>query len=141
MRRYVLAMMCVSVAMISVAADAAIGANGASTTPYTAAYVNGPTGYFQCSGVRIIKTGPNAVVKDSETCDVTVGEFVVPDGTTRLGLNPPLHTWYSDYEYFVNPGGCLNPSISGTITVKSKSPGKQTWTIVAYYDPSFVCAS
>ena len=36
---------------------------------------------------------------------------------------PPLHTWYSDYEYFVNPGGCLNPSISGTITVKSKRPG------------------
>jgi hypothetical protein len=134
------AMVCLFVSAIAVPAGIATASNGATTTPYTASYINGPTGFFVCSGVRVVKTAPKPWVKDSETCDVTVGEFVVPDGVTPLGLSPPFHTWYSTYEFFVSPGGCLNPSVSGTITVKSKGPGRQTWTIVAYYDPAFACA-
>jgi hypothetical protein len=138
-KRLLPALICVLASSIGVTSVATAG-NGATTTPFTATYVNGPTGFFVCSGVRVVKDAPKPTVKDSETCDVVVGELVVPDGVTLLGLSPPFHTWFSDYELFVSPGGCLNPSVSGTITVKSKRPGRQTWTIVAYYDPAFVCA-
>lgn len=139
-KRFLPTLVCVSAAAIGVIAGAATASNGATTAPYTSSFVNGPTGFFECSGVRVVKTAPTPTVKDSERCDVMVGELVVPDGVTLLGLSPPFHTWYSDYEFFVSPGGCLNPSVSGTITVKSKGPGRQTWTVVAYYDPAFVCA-
>jgi hypothetical protein len=140
MKRLLVALFCMSASAICVTPNVASAGNGATTTPFKAAFVNGPTGYFECSGVRVVKTAPRSLVKDSETCDVTVGELVVPDGITPLGLSPPAHTWFSDYEYFVSPGGCLNPSVSGTITVKSKGQDRQTWTIVAYYDPDFVCS-
>jgi hypothetical protein len=137
--RHLLALCCLAITAIFVTANTAGAGNGATTTPFTAAFVNGPTGFFECSGVRVVKTAPKPFVKDSETCDVTVGELVVPDGIYPLGLSPPFHTWYSDYEFFVSPGGCLNPSVSGTLTIKSKDKGRQTWTIVAYYDPDFTC--
>jgi hypothetical protein len=119
-------LVCVLASAFGVNASVATASNGATTTSYTASFVNGPTGFFVCSGVRVVKTAPTPTVKDSETCDVAVGEFVVPDGVYALGLSPPFHTWYSDYEYFVSPGGCLNPSASGTITVRSRGPGRQT---------------
>jgi hypothetical protein len=131
-----LALFVVILAAVFVTANVAVADNGATTTHFTAAYDNGPPGFFTCAGERIVKTGPKAFVKDSETCATTGGRFV-PNGTYTISPGD----WFSDYELFTNPGGltCFNEAVSGTITVKNQNGGTSTWTIVAYYDPAFTC--
>ena len=128
-----------ALAAVFVIANTAIASNGATTAHFTAVYENMSTdgtvdfGHFTCSGERIVKTGPKASVKDSEICTITNAPTVVPDGTYSFGPG----SWFSDYEQFFNPGnGCMNPDTSATIDVTNNG---STWTIVAYYNPAFIC--
>ena len=130
MRRFQLLALFVVLTAVLVSASVATAGNGVTMTHFTAAYQNGPVGFFTCDGQRIVKSGPNGFVKDSQTC--AVDDPVVPNGHYTLAPGD----WLSDYEGFVNPGGCENPDISGTIVVTANG---RIWTIEAYYDPSFTC--
>ncbi len=128
-----LALFFVVLTAIFVTANVAGADSGVTTTHFTAAYDSGPLGFFTCDGQRIVKTGPNGFVKDSETCTVTDPVEPVPNGHYSLD---PFGGWVSDYEFFTDPGGCIRLAISGTIVVTANG---RTWTIEAYYDPSFTC--
>jgi len=74
--------------------------NGATTTHFNVSYTGGAGALLTCAGERIVKSGPNGYVKDSESC--TTANPQLPVG--RYDLTPdPNPEWYSDYEYFVNP--------------------------------------
>jgi hypothetical protein len=114
------------------------GASSAVTvTHFTVAYDFG-YGLIECDGQRIVRTGPDGFVKDSETCAVTGGSDVLPNGHYSLEPVGGDPQWWSDYEFFVDPGGewCLNPAVSGTLVVTANG---HTWKAEVYYDPSFVC--
>lgn len=145
-----LALFFVVLTAVFVTANVAGADNGSTTTQFTVAYDNaapeigGDPGLVTCDGNRIVKTGPKPYVKDSETCVVTgqTSGPLFPAGTSSLVPDPgPVYKWFSDYELFVAypPFTCFRPAVSGTITVKNKKDGTSTWTITAYYDPSFTC--
>jgi hypothetical protein len=121
-----------------VTANVAGAGNGATTTSYTSGYPMGPFGDASCEGVRIVKTGTNAFVKDSQVCTITNAADPIPNGHYVFGPDFVLGpNWYSDYEYFWSPGnGCLRPSVSATLDVSANG---SKWSITAYYDPSFTC--
>jgi hypothetical protein len=132
MRRFQLLALFVVLTAVLGSASVATAGNGVTTTHFTAAYQNGPLGFFTCDGQRIVKSGPNGFVKDSETC--AVDDPVAPNG--HYTFDPG--DWISDYEAFVNPGGgCERPNISGSTVVVTANG--RIWTIEAYYDPSFTC--
>src|SRR5262245_23298276 len=121
MKRFALLAVAVAAsATVGIAAGVARADNGAQTTHFTATYYP-----FTCSGERIVKTGPKAFIKDSETClDSFVGD--IPPGTYDLA-----GSWLSDYDYFVL--GTINFATSGTLVVTLNSDGTTTWNITAYY--------
>ena len=121
------ALFVVVLAAMFVTAKVAVADNGATTTHFTAAYNNGRVGFFTCAGERIVKTGPKAFVKDSETCTTAGGSFFPADGTYVLAPGD----WYSDFDFFTN--NTFVPDVSGSIVVKNTGPGTSTWTIVAYF--------
>ena len=130
MRRFQLLALFVVLAAVSGGASVATASGGVTTTHFTAAYQNGEFGFFTCDGQRIVKSGPNGFVKDSETC--AVDDPIVGNGHHTFDPGD----WFSDYEAFVNPGGCDRPNISGTVVVSANG---RIWTVEAYYDPSFTC--
>jgi hypothetical protein len=101
---------------------AASAADGATVTPFTAAY---PGGVGVCSGNRIEKAGRNAFIKDVETCITTI-DFYAP-GT--YSVTDPTVEWCSDFDGFDS----CNLATSGTLTVSRNRDGTYTWDIVAYY--------
>lgn len=111
------------------ATNVAVANNGATTHNFNVSYsyfVFGQLGGFSCTETRIEKTAPKAFIKDSATCQVT-GDFTP-------GTYPAVGNWYSDYEYFINPGGgAFRPPISGNIVITSNGDGTTTWEVVAYY--------
>ena len=125
-------------AVALVTANVATANNGATTIEFTTpvyTYISVPgfgvNGLFNCTGTRIIKTGPKAFVKDSETCHVTGGPFAP-------GTYPILPTWFaSDYEWWLNYPGppIFRAPIDGNITIVDNGDGSTTWHITAYYTP------
>jgi hypothetical protein len=120
-----LVVLCVSlVAALSVAASVAVAdpGNGVATVQFTASFdccPGHPPIHFTCKGERIVTVGPNASVRDRETC--TASNLVFPEGTfSAAGGN-----WFSDYD------GA--EATSGEVTVKNNPDGTQTWQIHVGY--------
>lgn len=119
----------VVLAAIVATAGIAVAGNGATATPFkftdTAAGVS-------CSGVHIVKAGPNAVHKESETCIDTFG-YLSPGTFSLAGA------WASDYHHYIlhEPWPVVitdpNVAISGTIVVTDNGDGTFTWNAVSYY--------
>jgi hypothetical protein len=123
--------------MVGVAAASA--SNGAAT-PFKVSIPG-----YSCSGARVVNS---QVTKDSETCLAGAENALPPGNYTSspcplrpergcidFGIFGPgiLTTWYSDYDYFVSPGGGVLWATSWTITIKANRDGSQTWTIEAIY--------
>jgi hypothetical protein len=110
-------------AVVVVSAFAATGVagadNGAATTHFTAAYTDQVFGPVQCSGEHIVKTGPKAWVKDSETCLILNG---YPAGTYTAANG---FSWNSDYDG--------TNTTNFTVVVTDNGDGTSTSNIVAYY--------
>ena len=120
-----LALFVALMAVVCVTASVAAADNGATTTQFTASYDSSLGGHYECSGVRIVKTGPKGFIKDSETCTIT-DLASLPAGTY---VNWP---WASDYEFFV-----LNQfrvAASDTMVVTDNGDGTGTLEISAYYN-------
>jgi hypothetical protein len=118
---------------VGAAAVTASGDNGVTNTHFTLSYTGGAGAILTCDGERIVKSGPNGFVQDSESCTTPIVTF--HNGRFDLAPNPPA-VWFSDYEGFVSPGGCLRPAISGTLVVTGNG---HNWSVTAFYDPSFTC--
>jgi hypothetical protein len=122
----------VVLATIVVTAGVAGAGNGATSTPFK---FTDTTGGVSCSGVHILKTGPNPVHKESETCIDTSGWY--SPGTYSLA--PDAGGWWSDYHYYIlhepHPVVITDPNvaISGTIVVTDNGDGTFTWNAVSYY--------
>ena len=109
---------------IFVTANVAVADNGATTTPFKVVYTPA-FGSWTCTGAHIVKTAPNPVHKESQSC--TDPNSTLPAGTydlvTQLG-------WFSDYHYFIlNEGFVL--AIAGTLV----SDGAGNYEVVSYYAP------
>ena len=105
-------------------------ANGAITTHFTAEYFNGQGGFFTGAGERIVKTGPKAFTKDSET--LLISDISTwPAGTYVIVVDIPedsetgFATWFSDFDGSV--------AVSGTIVVTDNGDGTGTMKVEAYY--------
>jgi hypothetical protein len=128
----VLALFVAVVAAVCVTASVAVAdpGNGVATTQFTATY-----GSFTCKGQRIVTSGTNASVRDRETCDIT-GQLI-PEGKYDVGPVTDIANfklgWYSDYEYFVSPGGVVRLAVSGTIMVKNRPDGTSVWQVLVTY--------
>ena len=102
--------------------------NGAQTVHFTAAYYNGPGGFFTCAGERISKTAPKPFTKDSEDCTITdlstwpPGTYV---GNPFLYVNGVPYLWNSDYD-----GSLANPV---TVIITDNGDGTGHLAAVAYY--------
>ena len=103
-------------------------ANGAITAHFTAEYFNGLGGFFMGAGERIVKTGPKAFTKDSET--LLISDISTwPAGTYVIVVEFPedsetgFATWFSDFD------GSM--AVSGTIT--DNGDGTGTMKVEAYY--------
>ena len=125
----------VALAAIFVTANVAGAGNGATTTPFK--FTDTEFG-LSCTGVHILKTGPNPVHKESETCIDTAGYY--PPGTYSLALGSgPYSGWWSDYHYYIlhepHPVVITDPNlaVSGTIVVTDNGDGTFTWNAVSYY--------
>ena len=123
----VIVVVCAAVTALGVVAGAG-ASNGATATHFTASY--GPP-QITCSGERIVKTGSNAFVKDSETC-IASTDFYAP-GTYDLAA-PSFGGWCSDYEGFSDAPYC-RLAVAGTLVVSANRDGSSTWRITAYYAP------
>jgi hypothetical protein len=131
MRKFILSMLAFSAALalaVAGTANAATAANGATTTHFTAAYLNGPGGVFTCSGERIVKTAPKPFTKDSETCTIS-DVSTWPPGTYPIvttPLPPPAMwaMWFSDFDG--------QQAVSGTVVVTDNGDGTGTMNIDAY---------
>jgi len=107
-----------------ITASIAVAGNGQGTIQFTAAY---PGVGATCKGQRIVTTGPNATVRDRETCEISnqllfaagTYEIFPPDG------NPATLAWGSDYDG--------KTAGSGTVVVKNRPDGTQAWQIHATY--------
>jgi len=102
--------------------------NGAQTVHFTAAYYNGPGGFFTCAGERISKTAPRPFTKDSEDCTMTdlstwpPGTYV---GNPFWVVNGQFYSWLSDYD-----GRGANQI---TVIVTDNGDGTGHLAAVAYY--------
>jgi len=102
--------------------------NGAQTVHFTAAYYNGPGGFFTCAGERISKTAPRPFTKDSEDCTMTdlstwpPGTYV---GNPFWVVNGQFYSWLSDYD-----GRGANQI---TVIVTDNGDGTGHLASVAYY--------
>jgi len=102
--------------------------NGAQTVHFTAAYYNGPGGFFTCAGERISKTAPRPFTKDSEDCTMTdlstwpPGTYV---GNPFWVVNGQSYSWLSDYD-----GRGANQI---TVIVTDNGDGTGHLAAVAYY--------
>jgi hypothetical protein len=130
MKQFRLLVVPVVVVLAAVVTNVASADNGAQTTNFTAAYgfaALGQDGNVVCTETRIVKVAPKAFTKDSATCLVT-------DATYTPGTYPAAGIWYSDYEYFINPGhNFVRPAIAGDITIVDNGDGTYTWYVTAYY--------
>jgi hypothetical protein len=126
----------------SFAAGASANINGALTTHFTASYFNGFGGFFTAAGERIVKTGPKAFTKDSETfliSDISTfpaGTYTLtPTFVPVLGIyvgffSIPIYPgveflWFSDFDGQV--------AVSGTIVVTDNGDGTGTMNAAFYY--------
>jgi hypothetical protein len=130
MRTMWLALVVMVLAAASVTASVAVAdpGNGVPTVQFAVDYAVGPY-TVTCKGQRIVTTGKNASVRDRETCTVDTQSFLA-EGTYTVQLpdgNPNTFSWYSDYEWFVNPGGVLLWAVSGTVKVSNRPDGTQVW--------------
>src|SRR2546423_6146814 len=114
----------VVLAAIFVTANVAGAGNGATATPFKFTAVG-----VSCSGVYIVKAGPNAFQKEAETCIDTVG-YLAP-GTYSLG--PGGLGWASDYHLWVLHEPVLLRAISGRVVVTDNGDGTFSWDAVSYY--------
>jgi hypothetical protein len=116
--------------------------NGAQTTHFTASYFEGLGGFFTAAGERIVKTGPKAFTKDSETIlmsDISTwpagtytliptyfpgfgwfGVFHLPNVPSFIGF-----LWGSDFDG--------QTAVSGTIVVTDNGDGTGTMNLDLYY--------
>jgi hypothetical protein len=140
-----------ALAAVLLSATVAVAGNGATVTHFAVSYLSdfgaGPP--IDCTGNRIVRSDPNAFVKDTETCTTFSEEF--PVGSYKIvpftGNNWEDFLWASDYEAaYVAPGSpvcvdlfpdvCYRTAESGNVTVEySENSGLYTWSIVAYYAP------
>lgn len=103
--------------------------NGAYTVHFTAAYDNGIGGYFTAAGERIVKTGPKAFTKDSETILISdisswpAGTYVIQDYILWVQGVPLV--WNSDFDG--------QTAFSGTMVVTDNGDGTGTLNAVLYY--------
>ena len=122
MKRFsLLAALTLVLACVGVSANVAGAAGtGVQVTPFTAAYLDSPYGYYTCAGVRIVTTWPKASTKDLEVCKIT-------DSTVKAGIYviPTDTPWFSDYDG--------KPAVSGTGVVTSVGNGTSISVIVANY--------
>lgn len=153
MKRFLAGLAAAAVAVV-VSSSGASASNGATVTHFTATYKGLVGDINTCSGSHIVKTAPNASVKDSETCIVSgkvstysAGIFTsgVPcpascgvSSGNQCGSFPPyaaapgaidaLIYWVSDFS------GVL--AISWTQTLTRNPDGTFTDEIVSYYSTS-----
>jgi hypothetical protein len=124
----------ISPATAAITMDPSAGAqgqnNGAETTHFTADYYNGAGGSFTAAGERIVKTGPKAFTKDSET--ILISDISTwPAGTYTLDANGIFvvlgvsYFWLSDFD------GRM--AVSGTLVVTDNGDGTGTLEAVVYY--------
>jgi len=116
------------VGVLALVPGIARASSGAVTTRYTAAGFNGPGGFFSCNGERIAKTGPNAVVKDSETCSMSDISTFPPGtyvGNPFVVINGVPQRWASDFD------GQIATSVIEVVT--DNGDGTGTLQITAYY--------
>jgi hypothetical protein len=125
----------ISLARADITTDPTAGAkgqnNGAETTHFTASYFDGLGGQFTAAGERIVKTGPKAFIKDSETIQMS-DISTWPAGTYTLdatgaffvsGVGPFF--WQSDFDARI--------AVSGTIVVTDNGDGTGTMNLALYY--------
>ena len=122
------ASMCIAAGL---AVEAASG-EGVPTVQFAVEYEAFPGGpLVTCKGQRIVTTGSNASVRDRETCQLS-DQTAIPEGTYPIvpfaDVDFPNNVgWFSDYEFFVNPGGSIREAVSGTLVVKNRPNGTQVW--------------
>jgi hypothetical protein len=136
-----LALMVMLVALSCVAAGVAVApasGEGVPTVQFAVEYEAFPGGpLIACKGQRIVTTGPNASVRDRETCHLN-DQTLIDEGTYPIvpmaDVDFPNNVgWSSDYELFVNPGGVFLDAVSGTLVVKNRPDGTQVWQVHATY--------
>ncbi len=134
MKRHVL-VLCAILALAA-GVTAASASNG-KATPFKVSLPG-----YSCSGSHVVNS---QVTKDSETCVVPAGSGVPgryvsspcpagPDfgyGCIDFGFGP--QRWYSDYFYFVSPGGVGVRATSWTLTFTANHDGSQTAIIEASF--------
>jgi hypothetical protein len=134
MKRHVL-VLC-AVLALAAGVTAASASNG-SATPFKVSVPG-----YSCSGSHVVNS---QVTKDSETCVIPAdslppGRYASSPcpagpnfgyGCIDFGFGP--EAWYSDYFYFVSPGGLLVRATSWTLTVKASHNGSQTTTVEAIF--------
>src|SRR3954463_16663962 len=124
MKRYVLVLCAILALAAGVTAASASSGNG---TPFKVSVPG-----YSCSGSHGVSS---QVTKDSETCLVPADSFVPgryasspcpagPDfGYGCIDFGYGLQPWYSDYAYFISPGGVLVRATSWTLTIKANHDG------------------
>ena len=100
-----------------------------TVTPFSAAYDNGPGGFYTCAGDRIVSTGSVAFTKDLEVCSITdVATVGDPPGVypiVETGTGPHQFVFYSDYD--------SQQAVSGVIVIIAHRNGTGTVLIEANY--------
>jgi len=124
----------------SFAAGAPVNKNGALTTHFAASYFNGFGGFVTAAGERIVKTGPKALTKDSETILISdistwpAGTYTLTPtsifGTVVGFFSIPIYPgveflWFSDFDGQV--------AVSGTIVITDNGDGTGTVNADLYY--------
>jgi hypothetical protein len=140
-----------ALAAVFLSAGVAFAGNGATVTHFAVSYLaeSGEGPLVDCTGNRIVRSDPNAFVKDTETW--TTFSDLYPVGSYKIvpwtGDNWTDFLWASDYEVdYVAPGSpvcvdlfpevCYRTAESGNVTVDySEKSGLYTWSFVAYYAP------
>lgn len=148
-----------ALATVFLTAGVAFAGNGATVTHFAVSYraFGDPAlPMLDCTGNRIVQSGRNAFVKDTETCVTTYPDYWPVGVLYRIvpftGGNWTDDIWFSDYEGLAvavpptnsvcvqplsdNVGQCFRAAISGVMSVTySASTGLYTLSTVAYYAP------
>jgi len=120
-------------AIVATAGIAGAG-NGAVTTPFK---FNDTQFGVSCAGAHLVKTAPNPVHKESETCTAPSSYFA--PGTYSLAPDGDAGGWWSDYHLYIlhepHPVVITDPNVavSGTLVVTDNGDGTSTWNAVSYY--------